>query len=330
MRAALRWVKPLARLAARVKRRAPAAMPDSGASTGRHRPLAHPTHRPSWSLTMRYSSVMALLDSSRRAYHRLEIATRLAAAQKATLIGLPLLPQPDPALALRRQQDREFMEALAQRRAESISQMRHAFEGAADESPVEVEWRAQQGAPLDVVQREACMADLIVAGQCDPGDGDSWVTEKFVESLLLSCGRPVLVVPYTGRFASTGATVMLAWSGTRESTRAMHDAVPILAQARAVHVVCAPHASGAGREREAPGEHAVDYLRRQGIEATLETLPGVTDQALGELLLSRGADLSVDLIVMGAYGHARLREVVLGGVTQTMLAAMTVPVLFSH
>lgn len=280
---------------------------------------------------MPYSTIMVLLDNSRRAYHRLEIATRLAAAQRARLLGLPLIPQPDPGLALLRQQDRGFMDALQARHEAAISQMRHAFEGAADEAPVAVEWRAVAGDPADVVRREACLADLVVAGQSDPDDDEAWIGERFVESLLLGCGRPVLVVPYAGRFASVGATAMVAWSGTREATRALHDALPLLRLARTVHVVCAPHDGGAAREREAPGEHAVASLRYRGIDATLHTLPGVAgDAALGELLLSRAADLGVDLLVMGAYGHARMREVVLGGVTQTLLGAMTVPVFFSH
>jgi nucleotide-binding universal stress UspA family protein len=140
-------------------------------------------------------------------------------------------------------------------------------------------------------------------------------------------GRPVLVVPYIGPSGTLGKRVLLAWNATREATRAATDALPFLQAADEVLVVLVkPHSISHG---EVPGADIGLYLARHGVHVKVETIEGVDIDA-GNLLLSRAADLSSDLIVMGAYGHSRFSELVLGGVTRTMFESMTVPVLMSH
>ena len=145
--------------------------------------------------------------------------------------------------------------------------------------------------------------------------------------MLLHAGPPVLVVPYTGTFASLGERVLVAWKDTREAARALRDALPLLRDALRVSLV------EIGEVRSEPARddsldaasawlasHAVAFDAHREIE-----LAGVGDQ-----LLSRASDLGVDLIVCGGYGHSRLREWVLGGVTRHLLQHMTVPTLLSH
>jgi nucleotide-binding universal stress UspA family protein len=147
----------------------------------------------------------------------------------------------------------------------------------------------------------------------------------FVSSVLIASGRPALVVPYAGEFAKVGDIVLVAWKPTPESARALKAALPLMQAARHVHVVAwgdPPSVAG-----QAPDIGS--YLKLHDIDARVHW-EGEETPRLGEMLLSRAADYSADLLVMGCYGHSRAREFVLGGVSRTVLASMTVPVLMSR
>ena len=138
----------------------------------------------------------------------------------------------------------------------------------------------------------------------------------------------MLVVPYVGEFTGFDH-VMIAWNGTREAARALFDAMFIIERADAVTVIEVDSPGGAGAPPSHLAEDVVAALKRRGVEAEAE--PTVTDGTpVADIILSRAADLTADLIVMGAYGHSRLRELVLGGVSRSFLQEMTVPVLMSH
>ena len=169
-----------------------------------------------------------------------------------------------------------------------------------------------------------------MVGQRNPDDADGFIAAEFVETLLLESGRPVLVVPYAGSFTAPPQRALVAWSGGRESARALHDAMPMLAGTN-VHVLQITSAQPKHWAEETTVGQVARALNARDVRATVEeTDCPDSDTAVGDLLLSRAADLNADLIVMGAYGHSRLRELVLGGVTRTLLKTMTVPVLMSH
>ncbi|HJU20232.1 MAG TPA: universal stress protein [Stellaceae bacterium] len=170
--------------------------------------------------------------------------------------------------------------------------------------------------------------DLAILGQI--AGADEAGTARFrPEEVLQAAGRPVLVVPYAGRFATLGRRALIAWDGTREATRALNDALPLLGGAEAVTLL---HV--AAREAESDPmrpalERALRHLQHHGIRAqAVTTLKG--DLAVSDVLLSRAADLAADLIVAGLYHHSPMREAVFGGVSRELLAHMTVPVLMSH
>jgi nucleotide-binding universal stress UspA family protein len=154
---------------------------------------------------------------------------------------------------------------------------------------------------------------------------------QLVEAVLLESGRPVLIVPYVGAPPRIGSNILVAWDGGREATRAISDAMPLLVRARQVTVVTLdPGAAKRGVDTPAR-ERLVAHLRRHGVAARIESDElGAGDVAIGDWLLSRSFDLGVDLLVMGGYGHPRWREQALGGATQALLSAMTVPVLMAH
>lgn len=134
------------------------------------------------------------------------------------------------------------------------------------------------------------------------------------------------MIPCTGRFTTIGRNVLIAWKPTRECARAVAGALPLMRRAERVNVV------SWGKDNFGPAETTfgiVRALRWHGIEATAHRYPDVPDDP-GEILLSHAADHASDLLVMGCYGHHRIRELLLGGVTRTVLQSMTLPVLMAH
>ena len=146
--------------------------------------------------------------------------------------------------------------------------------------------------------------------------------------LALGGGRPVLVVPRYGAPRDTGGDALVAWDGSREATRAVTAALPLLRAARRVTVVDFGNGPNRAGVVEEPCAALCAWLGRQGVAARSGRRPMPSD--VGDALLSEAADLGAALLVMGAYGHPRLREMVLGGVTETILRSMTVPVLLAH
>jgi nucleotide-binding universal stress UspA family protein len=142
-------------------------------------------------------------------------------------------------------------------------------------------------------------------------------------------GRPILVVPYAGHFARIGQRVVIGWDASREAARAVNDAMPLLAAAEAVTVLTIDPEQSPRGHGEIPGADIALHLARHGVTAQVERTVSA-GIGIGNTLLSRAADLEADLLVMGAYGHSRVRELLLGGVTRTMLTSMTLPVLMAH
>lgn len=275
---------------------------------------------------MDYKTILLQLDESPRRAERIAFALRLADAFGAHLTGrfaqnAALLPT--YAMAEAGAAAVQFEEDA---RAEAAAKAEGEFRAAAARTPtVSAEWRDAKGdLPGDPAAAARC-ADLVVAGQPDP---DSPLQRTAAGDLLLSAGRPVLFVPYAGRFPTVGRRVLVAWNDSRESARAVADALPFLRRAQSVHVV----RFETGRAGAPAGGTASDialHLARHGVKVQLAA-ERIADIEVGEQMLSRAADLEADLIVMGAYGHSRVRESVLGGATRTLLDAMTVPTLMSH
>jgi nucleotide-binding universal stress UspA family protein len=179
---------------------------------------------------------------------------------------------------------------------------------------------------LPAFVEQARFADLMVLGQHDPGDLEREVPADFVPSVIVDSGRPALVLPYAGRFDTFGRHALVAWKPSGASLRALVGALPLLRSAERVTVLEWGSAPVDRRE----GALDIDgYLQLHGVQATLERQSDAPAE-VGELLLSRAADLGADLLVMGCYGHSRAREFVLGGATRTVLASMTLPVLMAH
>ncbi len=238
----------------------------------------------------------------------------------------------------------------------AVAEAKAAFETRLAQEGLSGEWRVMEGDPTDAMISAARYGDLTVVGQADPDD-DSY-HGSLPDHLLLGAGGPVLIVPYAGEFNTIGRRVMVAWNGTREAARAVNDAIPLLQKAETVKV----YSIDPTNQRHLPGAEICRHLLRHGVnvgvshtvlgsetdavDPVLATVgdfgfqePGAWVQTrhvavgrmdVGDTLLSAVADNSIDLLVMGAYGRSRIRELVLGGATRQVLNAMTVPVLMSN
>lgn len=187
------------------------------------------------------------------------------------------------------------------------------------------DWHYEAGPVAETIARVGRCADLIVIGQEDE-NVDIAAYSEVPDDVVIAAGRPVLIVPYTGINATLGDRILVAWDHSRESARAVADALPFLKRASAVSVVSVDPGHNEG---DVPGADLARYLSEHNIKAMVNRFTD-KDLAIDDVLLNQAADSGADMLVMGAYGHSRLREMVLGGVTRHILDHMTVPVLMSH
>jgi nucleotide-binding universal stress UspA family protein len=167
--------------------------------------------------------------------------------------------------------------------------------------------------------------DLSIVGQAEPETSE--VEEIVAESALFESGRPLIMVPYIQKAPLKLDRVMVCWDGGRAAARAIADAMPLLRRAGHVDVVIVTDERG--KRDQIEGADMGVHLARHGLNVEV-TRTALGDIDVADVILSRAADMSTDFIVMGGYGHSRLREFVLGGVTRSILRSMTVPVLMSH
>jgi len=274
---------------------------------------------------MSYKTLLVHLDSGARCPVRVELAISLAQRFDAHLVGLNALTVvriPGYAVAEAGEIFREAQERVTREQAtDSEAAFRRAV---AQAGLAGTEWRNATVDALEAVTLHARYADLMVIGQPDDSGG---VDRNFAGRLALGAGRPILVVPFAGEFGTLGKRVLIAWDASREATRAVTDSIPLLRQAEAVQVLA--FNPEPGPHGDMPGTDIGLYLARHGVRiAVTEDYSKNID--VGNEILSRAADLGSDLIVMGAYGHSRLQQLIMGGATRTILQSMTVPVLMSH
>jgi nucleotide-binding universal stress UspA family protein len=176
----------------------------------------------------------------------------------------------------------------------------------------------------DLFSEIASHFDLSIVRQAEPGKAP--LEELVIEGALFDSGRPVLVVPYIQKGVLKLDRALVCWNGSRNAARAIGDAMPFLHRAKAVEVLIVTGEGNTGDE--IPGADIGEHLARHGLEVEVERVASKGE--VSDIILSHAADASADLLVMGGYGHSRLREFILGGVTRGILRTMTVPVLLSH
>lgn len=278
---------------------------------------------------MSIKDILVYLDTGSACAERVDVALRLAKTFEARLIGLFVRSLPYVPHFVAAQIGPDIYET--QKRVAEREEMlvRKAFLERCAEANQQGEWRCDEGDMTETVCLHAKYVDLVVIGQFNPDDDHREGEMGMADNIVIDAGRPVLVVPYAGKFPTLGTKIMLGWNASRESVRAAHDALPFLKRATSVEVVAANPQDSEGVHGDIPCAAICTHLSRHGVPAVAKTVYA-EDMNVGAMLLSRAADDGVDLIVMGAYGRSRFRELVLGGVTRHLLNNMTVPVLMSH
>jgi nucleotide-binding universal stress UspA family protein len=248
---------------------------------------------------MAISDILVYADPTATSAERLDIAFRLVHRFDAYLIGV--VPEDAAAVGER-------------------------FEKTLLNESVLGEWHMAIGLTESFVTRWAHCADLVILGQRVP-DHDTGLNRP--EDVVLSCGRPVLVVPYAGRRPDRlGDNVLVAWNGSREAGRAVQDAIPLMTTSSVVTVLLVDPEEDADIDL---AEDLVAHLGRHGLDARTHVIRhDLATMAVSDTILTQVAELDADLLVMGAYSHSRFREIILGGVTRDILRDMNLPVLMAH
>lgn len=273
---------------------------------------------------MAFKEILLHLDASESVEARINAAIELAQRYDTHIKGLYILSHTlVPAyteVMVGMEQIEEQLAEFARKEAKRIEQL---FLTATQAASIKAKWHCVQGDAITLTSHYAHYCDLVIMGQ-EERSPQLFTAEGLVDHVTLMAGRPVLVIPYIGTRKNFGQRIMIAWNGGREGTRAVHDALPLLQQAKSIEIATVDIENG-----ERLSQQLRDYLAMHNIKAHCHQFPA-RDIEIGAMLLSRVSDESIDLVVMGAYGHSRFRELMLGGVTLHLLKHMTVPVLMSH
>ena len=273
------------------------------------------------------TSILVHADASTQTITRLQAAAALARAHEASVHALyavlPIYTQYPYSLSISAEAAALLQEAEDGRSARA----RTLFDQAVSSAALPIGWSAATGDPVQAFTRAAACSDLVVLSQNEPDNElRSDVPSDFVPSVIIGSGRPTLVLPNRHEGADIGRVVLLAWKPTREAAHALAGSLPLLCKADKVHVALWNDSEDSSTDGRKDIER---YLRAHGITADVHGY-GPESRDVGEYLLSLASDVGADLLVMGCYGHGRMREWALGGATRSVLRSMTVPVLMAH
>ncbi|MFC4169063.1 universal stress protein [Teichococcus aestuarii] len=217
----------------------------------------------------------------------------------------------------------EEAEQAAKERAEQIHTQ---FEKATRREDIPAEWRLVEGMVDSVLVQHARYADVTILGRSDRNG----IEADLAEEVMFDAGRPVLLLPPSPPRDFTARRVLVGWNGRREAARAVGDALPLIQAAEAVQVLSVFARAEEQASCQVQTEDIARHLARHGATVSAATTMAGGDLQVEDVLLSAAADLGAELLVVGGYGHGRMREMVLGGVTRSLLHGSTIPVLLSH
>jgi nucleotide-binding universal stress UspA family protein len=255
-------------------------------------------------------------------------AASVAAALRAHLTGVAFIYDPIVPISDGGYIPAEVIETQRADNAAAAESAINNFTATTDRAGISAEPLALSASLAGAADRLARMArcfDLAIIGQ---GQSETGTMEQIIgEAVLFDSGRPMIMVPYIQKAPFKIDNVMICWDGSRAAARAVADAIPIMGKGSRVEIVIITNERG--KQYDIEGADIGQHLARHGFKVEVQRLPG-GDIDVADALLSHSADSGADFMVMGGYGHSRLREFVLGGVTRSIFQSMTVPVLLSH
>lgn len=282
---------------------------------------------------MTYKTIVVQFDDRKESVPRIRLALELARACGGRLIGLAVMPRIRlPAGIDGMALGNEVMALQENTNRERLAAARQLFEDTTRDGGAEVEFHGVIAEAAGAMNLELRYADIGVVGQRDPDQAIGDMYTSLPEAVAIESHRPVMVVPHIGYSKPVGRKILLAWNDSPEAMRAATDAMPLLQAAEKVTLLVVDGHKRDGKRNghdNPPGSKAAGWLARHGVNVAL--INDVSDGTdVGSVILSRVSDLDIDLVVMGIYGHSKLRETFFGGASRTMLGHMTVPTLIAH
>lgn len=278
-----------------------------------------------------YKRIAVHVDRDDASALRLRVAMQVARTHEAQLIGIYPAYPPTRYFYNRTYVPAAAIAALEEREKLDNKEVKDSFERATGGRGLSVQFLSAESFPDEMLAAHARYCDLLVLSQSYNAEGSIALAPHLGEELTMSLGRPVLMVPSVGNSEAVGRCVLLCWDGGREAARALADADPFLKRCNELVILMADWL-----DNKEPGvrdqikSELVQYMTAHGYPAPRFDCRSGQGVGIGNTILNAAMDYSCDLVVMGAYGHSRIREWSLGGASRTILQSMTVPVLFSH
>ena len=279
---------------------------------------------------MSYKNILVHLDNSNGCRNRLEAAFAVARDFDARLAGLFVVPNYIVPSYVEAQISVDLITDVTDRALARARETLEEYRKLAQEAGVELQARVLEGQLIPMLREHSKYADLLLLGQDDPADPDN-TSYGLADALLFEGACPCLIVPHSGKLAAPGKRVLLTWNASRESARALRAALPLLQRAETVVTLSSEPGDGSGEVAEGhPHAQALaSFLESHGIVAVSSGISD-PDANASDAIVGQAQEMDADVIVMGAYGHARLREIILGGVTRDLLKRAPVCLLMAH
>lgn len=261
---------------------------------------------------------------------RLRAAIQLASEHKAELIGI----YPDEQAASYLYEDtvmpEEVHKILRNKVAEARNEIQRLFIHETSAAGVKAHWRTPQGPAEESLALHARYCDLLIMSKASDKDTVASFIPNLPEAVVMAAGRPVLMIPAAGEVLPIGRRVLFCWDQRRESARAFSDAAPILQACSELVVLTIDPQPENLRKKDLRENDFADYCASLGYPKPREVFKDSTGIGVGNVILNSATDHGSDLIIMGAYGHSRMRQWIMGGASRTLFSSMTVPVLLAH
>ncbi|HEV2187412.1 MAG TPA: universal stress protein [Stellaceae bacterium] len=278
---------------------------------------------------MSFKDILVYVDSTGASRLRLQVALTLAGRFDARLSGLHVIPKPDVPPYFKPSVVERVAKIYSQNAKVAAAQAETLFREETRAGGITSTWECTAGDMEELIAERARFADLLVLGQFDTENPPTISSFLLPAKVVFGSAAPILVIPNTGKFGDAGRHPLIAWDGSREAARAISDALPLLKGAEKVSLLSIDPLRQGHMHDGTHLSEIVAHLARHGVVATAKEIALVAPRVTNDLL-EHASRIGADLLVMGAYGHSRVWEFVVGGTTQDLLEKTTIPVLMSR
>lgn len=277
---------------------------------------------------MGIKQILLHLDHSQGCDNRVQVGLELSKRFDARLLGVFVLQDYIVPAYAEAQISMDLLVDLRAKNEERAKKKISACKAMAKKAGVALQIKLEEGPLTPILRGHSKYADLLLSGQDNPDDPDN-SSYAVADDMLLEAACASMVIPHSGKIKPPGERILLAWNASREAARAVRAALPLLQRAKEVVVISSEPNTVAEGEGHPHAQRIADYLEAHGVTSVSSGIDD-PDRNPAQAIISQAAEMQADLIVMGAYGHMRLREIILGGVTRELLKTSPLPLLMAH